>query len=145
MAVQKLKRLTWLRRRFIKGKALRNLESWMDEAEILKNKILTDSTFQLVGNKVILSFNPETQSGHVLFEVLGIPGSTLQYYDQEPGETLVCDLEVSAFDVDFLTIINRAVALKRQIAHHLEDSFHIVFEGRNLTLHFFIQKDYIQA
>lgn len=145
MAIQKLKKMTWLRRRFIKGKVLLNLETWMDEAEGLKQRILTDSTFQLVGNKVILSFNPETQDGHVLFEVLGIPGSTLQYYDQEPGETLVCDLGISAFDVDFLTIIKRAVDLKRQIAHSLEESFHIVFEGRNLTLHFFIQKDYIQA
>jgi hypothetical protein len=145
MAIQKIKKTSWLRRRFIQGKALRNLDTWLDEAEILKNKILTDSTYQLVGDKVILSFNPLTKIGHVLFEVLGIPGSSLQYVDLEPGDTLICELELGPFDVDFLTVIARAEALKQKITHSLEETFHIVFEGHNLALHFFIQKDYIQA
>lgn len=145
MAIQKVKKIHWSRRRFIVSPALKNLESWVDEAAALKSKIHTDSTYQIVGDKIILRVDSLTGAAHVLIEVLGIPQFNMPYIDFEPVDTLQCELSEGPFDVDFLTLLDRADTLRSRIGHDLESEFHIVLEGRNLTLHFFIQKDYIQA
>jgi hypothetical protein len=145
MAVQKIKKTAVARRRFIQSRALPNLETWMDEGESLKHTIVSESTYQLVGDKTILSINSKTQHAHVLIEVLGIPQLGLSYVDMEAVEVLVCELPETVFSVDFLTLKERAEALKQKIAHSLEDSYHIVFEANHLALHFFMQKDYIQS
>ena len=143
MATQKIKKTSWLRRRFIKGSALQNPDSWVDEAFGLRKKIRSDSTFQLVGDKAELQVSFTRDEIHVLIEVLGIPQMGLSIIDQEPSEVLIYEFSEKAFEVDFATLKERAHELKRKISYPLEDSFHIVSEAENLALHFFIQKDYI--
>jgi hypothetical protein len=145
MAAYKIKKSARLRKRFIQSEALDKLEDWLDVSEKLKNQIKTDSTFQLVGDKTVVSINSVTQIGHVLVEVLGIPKVGLKHIDQEPCEFLLYSCPESAFDIDFETIKARAIDLMGVITHRLEDSFHIVSDGLNLELHFFIQKDYIHS
>lgn len=145
MAAYKIKKSARLRKRFILSEALSNLEDGLDISEKLKDQIKTDSTFQLVGDKTIISFNPKTQIGHVLVEVLGIPKVGFKLLDIEPCELLVYNCPESAFEIDFEAIKARASDLMGVITHRLEDSFHIVFNGSNLELHFFIQKDYIHS
>ena len=145
MASFKIQKKSWLRRRFIKSEALHAIEGWSDVSEKLKEKILTDSTYQLVGNKVVLAINAETQETHILVEVLGIPKEGFQILDFEPRECLLYEHPETIFDVDFLTLKDRGRDLIKGIPHHLEDSYHIVFEGEKIALHFFIQKDYIDS
>lgn len=145
MAIQKVKKISWSRRRFIVSAPLKNLEAWIDEAAALKTSIHTNSTYQIVGDKTILRVDSLTGACCVLIEVLGIPQFNMPYQDLEPVETLQCELSECPFEVDFLTLLDRADTLRSRIGHDLESKFHIVLEGRNLTLHFFIQKDYIQA
>lgn len=148
MTTTKLKKTSWGRRRFIKSEALPNLSSWShwaDAYEALRQRILSDSTYQLVGQKMILSLDVKTEVGNTLIEVLGIPRQDLVFLDMEPTSILVCELEESPFDVDFLTVKKRAMEIMRGISYNLEDNFHIVAEGEKLGLHFFLQKDYIQS
>ena len=145
MAIQRIKKTSWLRRRFIESPPLKNLETWVDEAAVLKARIHNESTYQVVGDKTILRVNSHSGRVTVLIEVLGIPQINLPYIDLEPTETLICAVAESALDVDFLTLMDRADTLRSKITYSLESDFHIVLEGQNLTLHFFIQKDYIQA
>lgn len=144
MAAYKIKKSARLRRRFIQSEALDNLSLWFDISESLKEKIKTDSTFQIIGDKSIVSVNPQTGVAHVMVEVLGIPKEGLKMIDLDPCELLIYDFPESAIEVDFDTIKTRARELSKVITHRLEDSYHIVFDGINLGLHFFIQKDYIE-
>lgn len=145
MAAYKIKKTVRLRRRFIESEALERFESWFDISENLKEHIKTDSTFQIVGDKSVIAVNYKTQVGHVLVEVLGIPKVGLQIVDQEPCELLIYDFPESSFEIDFEAITTRAADLMKVITHRLEHSYHIVFNGLNLSLHFFIQKDYIES
>lgn len=145
MKSHKIKKTSWLRRRFIKSKALLEVLSWTDEASALREQILMDSAYQLVGDKVIVNINRKTQDAHVMIEVLGIPKIGLAFTDLEASTSLVYDFEESAFDVDFLTIKKRAEEIFRAVSYNLEDNYHIVFKAHNLALHFFIQKDYIES
>jgi hypothetical protein len=145
MAAYKIKKIAWLRRRFIQSEALLGLESWFDVSEKLKELIKTDSTFQLVGDKTILSLDSKSQNAHVLVEVLGIPKINLKIVDHEPCELLIYQCPETAFSIDFATLKARALDLMGVIKLPLEDHFHIVSDGLNLELHFFIQKDYIHS
>lgn len=145
MAAYKIKKTARLRRRFIESEALERFESWFDISEKMKEQIKTDSTFQIVGDKSIVEVNYKTQVSHVLVEVLGIPQAGLQISDQEPSELLIYDFPESSFEIDFGAITVRAADLMSVITHRLEHSYHIVFDGLNLSLHFFIQKDYIES
>lgn len=117
----------------------------MDEASLLREKILMDSAYQLIGQKVLLSINSRTQELRVMIEVLGIPKIGLSFTDIESKEGLIYEFPESAFDVDFLTIKKRAEDIIKAVSYNLEDNYHIVLEGKNLGLHFFIQKDYIHS
>lgn len=145
MAAFKIKKSARLRSRFIQSEALNKFESWFDISEKLKDQIKTDSTFQLVGDKTMLTIDTKTQTSHVLVEVLGIPKVGFKIIDQEPCELLIYSFPESAFEIDFDTVKARASDLMGVITHRLEDSFHIVSDGLNLELHFFIQKDYIHS
>lgn len=145
MAAYKIKKLSKLRRRFIESEALDKLENGFDISEKLKNQIKTDSTFQLIGDKTTISINSKTQIGHVLVEVLGIPKDGFRIFDQEPCELLLYTCPETSFEIDFETVKARAADLMGVITHRLEDTFHIVSDGLNLELHFFIQKDYIHS
>lgn len=145
MAAYKIKKSARLRSRFIQSEALDKFEIGFDISEKLKDQIKTDSTFQLVGDKTVISYNAVTQSCHVLVEVLGIPKVGFKLIDQEPCELLQYACPESAFEIDFETLKARASDLMGVITHRLEDTFHIVSDGLNLELHFFIQKDYIHS
>lgn len=145
MAAYKIKKSARLRKRFIQSEALERFESWFDISEKLKNQIKTDSTFQLVGDKTEISINLKTGISHVLVEVLGIPKDGFKILDQEPHELLIYACPETSFEIDFESIKARASDLMGVITHRLEDTFHIVSDGLNLELHFFIQKDYIHS
>ncbi len=145
MSAYKIKKSAWLRRRFIQSEMLLNLESWYDVSEKLKELSKTESSFQLLGDKSILSINKKSNRAHVLVEVLGIPKLNLKVVDFEPCELLIYQYPQSAFSIDFETVIARAFNMMSVIASPLKDDFHIVSDGLNLELHFFIQKDYIDS
>lgn len=145
MAAYKIKKIAWLRRRFIQSEALLGLESWFDVSEKLKEIIKTDSSYQLVGDKTILRMDSKSQNAHVLVEVLGIPKINLKTIDVEAGELLIYQCPETAFSIDFDNLKARALDLMGVINLQLEDHFHIVSDGLNLELHFFIQKDYIHS
>lgn len=145
MAAYKIKKSARLRRRFIQSEALERFESWFDISEKLKDQIKTDSTFQLIGDKTVISINRKTGISHVLVEVLGIPKDGFKIIDQEPSELLIYNCPETPFEIDFESVKARAADLMRVITHRLEDTFHIVSDGLNLELHFFIQKDYIHS
>ncbi|MBY0413516.1 MAG: hypothetical protein K2Q18_05095, partial [Bdellovibrionales bacterium] len=132
----KIKKISVLRKRFILGPSLLGQDlwpSWMDAALDLKQKIITDSTYQLVGDKVVLRVNEDSKSAQVLLEVLGIPQLGLRHLDQGPSEILIYEFPETIFDLDFAAIVDRAMALRTKIAHDLEEGYDIVFEGRNLA------------
>ena len=145
MSAYKIKKSAWLRRRFIQSEILPNLESWFDISEKLKELSKTDSTFQLLGDKSIIAIDKNSQNSHVLVEVLGIPKVNLNVVDFEPCELLIYQYPQTAFSIDFETVKARALNLMSVITTPLEDHFHIVSDGLNLELHFFIQKDYIES
>ena len=146
MAALKLKKMTWLRKRFAKSEALSNALDWMDVSESMKDSLLTSSSFQLVeAQKSIIEMNVKTGNAAVLIEVVGVPSTSIQTIDVGPSEALVYEYPMSVFDVDFLTLNKEASAIMAGIDHPLEEAFHIVFDGTHLALHFFIQKDYIQT
>ena len=145
MSAYKIKKSAWLRRRFIQSEILPNLESWFDISEKLKELSKTDSTFQLLGDKSIIAIDKNSQNSHVLVEVLGIPKVNLNVVDFEPCELLIYQYPQTAFSIDFETVKARALNLMSVITTPLEDHFHIVSDGLNLELHFFIQKDYIHS
>ena len=145
MGAYKIKKKAWLRRRFIQSEALLDLGSWFDVSEKLKEISKTDSTFQLIGDKSIMALDSKSENAYVLVEVLGIPKINLKIVDLEACELFVYQCSETAFSVDFETLKTRALDLMSVIKLPLEDHFHIVSDGLNLELHFFIQKDYIDS
>lgn len=145
MTAIKLKKMSWQRRRFIASKALADIAQWMDEKESLKERILTDSTFQILGRKTLLEVDSGGMNSRVLVEVVGIPKTDLPSFDLEASEVLVWPLETSALKIDFETLNANARGIINGTAHPLFHVYHIVIEGTKLELHFFRQKDYIQS
>ena len=145
MKSHKIKKISWPRRRFIQSAALSGPLDWSDEGSVLREKILMDSAYQLVGDIFFLRANRKTEDLTVMIEVLGIPKIGLSFKDYEACTGLVYEFPESAFDVDFLTIKKRAEEIMRGVSYNLDDNYHIVLEGKNLALHFFIQKDYIES
>lgn len=145
MKSHKIKKISWPRRRFIQSAALSGPLDWSDEGSVLREKILMDSAYQLVGDIFFLRANRKTEDLTVMIEVLGIPKIGLSFKDYEACTGLVYEFPESAFDVDFLTIKKRAEEIMRGVSYNLDDNYHIVLEGKNLALHFFIQKDYIDS
>lgn len=145
MASITVKKKTWQRRRFIPSDALLNLHAWMDVAEDLKQRIFRDSTFQLLGNKTILEMNSQTGQGRVLLEVTGVPRASFESFDTIPTEVLVMECPESVFNLDFMTLKNRAAEVQKAISAPVALTYHIVLSGTKLELHFFVQKDYIQT
>ncbi|MBC7712632.1 MAG: hypothetical protein H7177_04810 [Rhizobacter sp.] len=138
MADFKLKKISWLRRRFIRSASLQNLNDWTDVYEDLKEQILTSSAFQLVGHKGIIEINSTSGTAHVLLEVVGVPKAGFDSRDIEPQDVLVFDHPENSFSVDFLTLKKLATAIMKGIPGPISDTYHIVFDGLNLSLHFFI-------
>jgi hypothetical protein len=138
MAELKLLKKFWPRRRFIHSEVLRSLNDWIDVYEELKNEILTTSAFQLVGHKRMLEIDSRTGQGYVLIEVVGIPKEGFSSKDVESREVLVFDYPISMFEVDFLTLNEEARAIMGRIQKPLSETYHIVFDGNHLALHFFI-------
>ncbi|MBC7430378.1 MAG: hypothetical protein H7336_17320 [Bacteriovorax sp.] len=133
-----MKKISWLRRRFIRSASLHNLNDWPDAYEDLKEQILTSSAFQLVGHKKIIEISSTTSVGHVLLEVVGVPKPGFDSKDLEPQDVLVFDYPETGFNVDFLTLNQVVKGLMRGIPGPISDTYHIVFDGLNLSLHFFI-------
>lgn len=138
MAELKLKKINWQRRRFIRSASLAELSDWSDVYEDLKANILTETAYQLVGHKSIVEIESTTGQGHVLVEVVGVPKAGFPSEDVEPREVLVFDFQKSAFNVDFLALKHEAKAIMSGISHRLDSTYHIVFDGDHLALHFFI-------
>lgn len=138
MAELKLKKISWLRRRFIQSVALHSLNDWSDVYEDLKREILTTSAFQLVGHKGVIQVESRSGTGHVLVEVVGVPKAGFESKDVEPQEVLVFEYPKTIFDVDFLTLKEEAKAIMSSIQKPLSETYHIVFDGNHLALHFFI-------
>jgi len=145
MVELKLKKINWQRRRFIRSESLKELSDWSDVFEDLKKQILTETVFQLVGLKTIVEIEAASGLGHVLVEVVGTPQVGFPSVDMEACEVLSFDYQASAFDVDFVTLQHEAKAIRNGIHHPLRPLYHIVFDKDHLSLHFFIQNDYIQA
>lgn len=145
MGAIKLKKTNWLRRRFAFGPELSELDFWMDSDLSLRQKILTDSTYQLVGKKSILEISTKTKKGRLLLEVVGIPKENLPTFDFPPQETLVYEVQEEAFKVDFSALFAVMDKVTNGASHSINDTCHIVLEGAKLELHFFIQKDYIHS
>lgn len=145
MASLKLKKISWQRRRFIPSKALLDIHNWMDEREHLKESILNDSTFQVLGQKSVIEVNSVDFSARVLIEVVGIPKTELKSFDLEACDVLVFAVDSEALDLSFLELNSKAREILNGIAQPLSKTYHIVVEGAKLELHFFMQKDYIQS
>ncbi|NOT78620.1 MAG: hypothetical protein HOP07_06405 [Bacteriovoracaceae bacterium] len=144
MTKLKLKSHYFNRRRFVKSEDNISLDGWYDYAQNLKEKILRDSSFQLVASKVIIEMNDQRELT-LLFEVIGTPQSGFQHFDLESTEVLCFKAIESPFEVDFLTIKEKALALKASIPRNLTPRVQFVIDGAKLELHFFVQKDYIQS
>ncbi len=138
MADLKLKKISWLRRRFIRSEALTSLNDWSDVYEDMKKAILTETSFQLVGHKGIVEIDSQSGESHVLVEVVGKPLAGFPSEDHEARDVLVMEHPDTAFNVDFLTLKKEAAGLISGIQRPLDPLYHIVFEGPNLALHFFI-------
>lgn len=134
----KLKKKSWLRRRFIVSPPLKSLNDWFDTYQGMKEQILTSSAFQLVGHMGVLEIESNSKTGRVLVEVVGVPRIGFLSKDIEAQEVLVFEHPRSAFEVDFLTLNQEARAIISEIRGSISDTYHIVFDGRNLALHFFI-------
>ncbi len=145
MAAIKLKKINWQRRRFIASAELLDLSLWMDADLLLRQKILTDSTYQLVGRKSIVEMSANFKKGRLLLEVVGVPKSDLPTFDVEAQTTLVWESPEEAFKVDFLALKERAGQVLQGSKQSLNDTYHIVLDGPKLELHFFVQKDYIHS
>lgn len=145
MSTYKLKKIQWVRKRFVESEVLLSLGSWFDESFKLKEFIKLNSNFQLVGDKTIVKFDLKTSRANILVEVLGIPKINLKIIDYEPCDLLIYQCPETAFLLDFDALKARALDLMGGISLQLEEHFHIVSDGPNLELHFFIQKDYIHS
>jgi hypothetical protein len=138
MAYLKLKKKSWLRRRFIKSPILDNLEDWSDCYLDLKRQILTTSSYQMVGGKRIIEIDGSSGSGRILIEVVGVPNLGFDTIDVPPRDVLTWDSPESLFEVDFLALKQEAEDIIQAISGLKSSSYHIVLEGSHLSLHFFI-------
>lgn len=145
MAAIKLKKINWQRRRFIASAELHDLSLWMDAEQALKRRILTDSTYQLVGKKSIVEMSSKTGTGRLLLEVVGVPKTDLPTFDVEAQTTLVWESAEEAFKMDFSALKEQAQQVIKASSQGINDTYHIVLDGPKLELHFFIQKDYIHS
>lgn len=145
MAAIKLKKINWQRRRFIASAELHDLTTWMDADQALKRRILTDSTYQLVGKKSIVEMSSKTGTGRLLLEVVGVPKTDLPTFDVEAQTTLVWESSEEAFKMDFSALKEQAQQIIKASSQGINDTYHIVLDGPKLELHFFIQKDYIHS
>ncbi|AUN98652.1 hypothetical protein DOM21_07850 [Bacteriovorax stolpii] len=145
MAAIKLKKINWQRRRFIASGDLHDLDLWMDADQTLKKRILTDSTYQLVGKKSIVEISTKTGKGRLLLEVVGVPKTDLPTFDVEAQTTLIWESPKEAFKVDFSALKVQAQQVIKGSNLAINDTYHIVLDGPKLELHFFIQKDYIHS
>ena len=138
MAEIKLKKIAWLRRRFVKSELLPDLLAWSDVTQDLKEAIQSTSAFQLLGEQAIVEIDSLTGLGHVLVEVVGVPKSEFPSIDFEAREVLVFDYPKSGFEVDFMTLMQEAKTIISGISRPVDTRYHIVFDGNHLALHFFI-------
>lgn len=149
MTTLKLKSQHFKRRRFIQSDEIPSLDAWYDTAQRLREKILRDSSFQLVGAKTIvecgITESNEREKLTVLFEVIGPPQIGFQHFDLEATEVLSFEAKENPFEVDFLSLKEKAQALKASIPRKLTPRVQFVIDGTKLELHFFVQKDYIQT
>lgn len=148
MTTVKLKSQQFKKRRFVSSDEFITIDGWYDSAQRLREKILRHSSFQLVGGKTILeSFNEINgqEKLSLFFEVIGPPQTGFQHFDLDPVEVLSFVAEENPFKVDFLTIKEKAMAIKASIPRKLRSKVQFVIDGTKLELHFFVQKDYIQT
>lgn len=145
MGVLKLKKMKWQRRRFLKSAPITDLSSWMDVDASLRQRLLTESTFQLVGGKSILEISAQNQSASLLLEVLGVPTPSFLTVDLMPLEVLVLECPEESFKIDFEAVMGRARQVMNGAVQPISETFHLVIEGAKLELHFFRQKDYSQT
>ena len=145
MSAIKLKKVSWLRRRFVKSEELADLSLWMDEDQKLREKMKTESGLQLVGRKSIIETNSKTQKGHLLLEVVGITQPGFLTQDVSESNVLVLECPEGPFHTDFLALNKKALQIINGTAHSISENYHIVLSGTKLELHFFIQKDYIHS
>lgn len=144
----KIKKKEWGRRRFVRSLLPVSIDLWHEELLKLKDKILTETTLQIIGPEAVLELN-EADEAHLLVEVLGLPTDTLDLVDSEGAETFVYLCPESIFELDFSGLIKRAReiqrTLKSKFPQSMEPVFHIVIDGQKIALHFFRQKDYSQS
>ena len=148
MTTLKLKSQHFKRRRFVRSDEIITFDAWYDSARRLREKILRDSSFQLVGGKTIvesINVNNEQEKLTLYFEVIGPPQTGFQHFDLDPVEVLSFVAEENPFEADFLTINEKALGIKASIPRKLTPKMQFVIDGTKLELHFFVQKDYIQT
>ena len=144
----KVTKSEWGRRRFVRSKLLVSIDFWQEELLKLKDKVLTETTLQIIGPEAVIAIN-EADEAELLVEVLGLPTEVLELIDSEGAETYVYQCPESIFELDFLGLIKRAREIERMLKskfpQSMEPVFHIVIDGQKIALHFFRQKDYSQS
>jgi hypothetical protein len=138
METIKLKKRSVPRKRFVISERLNSLDTWFFDYESMKNLILTNSAFQLVGKKVVLEIDEKSNSSSILIEVVGVPSMDLITIDSASREVLIYEYPKSVFDVDFKEVRKVAKGLINSTLGLSETTYHIVFDGSHLSLHFFI-------
>lgn len=143
MTALRLIKKQWGRRRFAKKELQSDLLLWEEEALALKEQLLTSTNLQIIGPKTILEFSKEKT--FLMIEVVGLPTKDLELVDFQEQTVLVYRCQESVFEADFLGLLARAGEIQQKIPHPMEDFFHLVLDNYKIELHFFMQKDYIQA
>lgn len=143
MTALKLIKKNWGRRRFVKKEITGDLYLWDEAAYELREQILTSTNLQIVGPKTILQF--EKDKIYVLIEILGLPVKELTLVDFEEKTVLIYHCPESVFEADFKSMRSRAREIQQKIPNPVEEFYHLVLDNHKIELHFFMQKDYIQA
>jgi hypothetical protein len=144
----KLTKMRWGRRRFVVSPLQGPIENWFDEYIQLEEKIRKNSAFQRIGQKALIEVDSTTKKGSILVEVVGTPTSGDIYFDLEPQDVFIHELDSSSFLMSFEEIAGIVQIIrgnKGLIGLGLSNYYHIVNDEEKLALHFFRQKDYIHS
>lgn len=155
MGVQ-IKKIHFERRRYLKTAVLKDPKEWLFELAALKDFVALETSFQIIGNKIIFELTLNSYNPRMMLEVVGVPmpmeQKGLELWDQESAEILVYKITAQdLFNIDFESLIRTGHQVHKSLEKTLERPegllcgvFHIVFDNEKIELHFFRQKDYIQ-
>ena len=94
----------------------------------------------------IKTFIPTAAKVQYINALLKVGFDTIDY---GPREILKYDYPETIYSTSmkdlFDAVSTCAEELRREVTTPFEEIFHLVFDGKKIALHFFIQKDYIQC